>query len=262
MKYYVVSDIHGYYSILKSELERKGFFSEKAGVDHKLVVCGDLFDRGKRARELQDFILDLMSRDEVILIRGNHEDLMLSLLDDELMWFGQNMFYSHHQSNGTVGTVLQLTKSSVSKVVFQPDLVRNAMGSTPFIRKIIPAMVDFFETTHYIFVHGWIPCHCIRINQYAEKFEFNPNWRKSSVDDWNFARWTNGMNAAKDGVIEPEKTIVCGHWHCSFGHSKLEGKGSEFGKDADFTPYFSKGIIAIDACTAESHSINCLVLED
>ena len=58
------------------------------------------------------------------------------------------------------------------------------------------------------------------------------------------------------------KTIVCGHWHTSYGHSKYEHKGTEFGEDADFSPYYGPGIIAIDACTAFSGKSNCLVIED
>ncbi len=49
---------------------------------------------------------------------------------------------------------------------------------------------------------------------------------------------------------------------CSDGHSKYEHKGTEFGEDADFSPYYGPGIIAIDACTAFSGKVNCLVIED
>ena len=63
-------------------------------------------------------------------------------------------------------------------------------------------------------------------------------------------------------VTEAGKTIVCGHWHTSYGHSKFEGKGTEFGKDADFSPYIAPGIIALDACTARSGIVNYIVIED
>ena len=74
MKYYVVADVHGFYSELITALTEKGFFKDES--PHKLIVCGDLFDRGQEAVKLQDFIVDLMRKDEVILIRGNHEDLI------------------------------------------------------------------------------------------------------------------------------------------------------------------------------------------
>ena len=73
MKYYVTSDVHGYDSILRQALADAGFFEEKE--PHRLVILGDLFDRGEEARSLQDFVLRLMEEDRIILIRGNHEDL-------------------------------------------------------------------------------------------------------------------------------------------------------------------------------------------
>ncbi len=38
------------------------------------------------------------------------------------------------------------------------------------------------------------------------------------------------MEAARQGIIEPNKTIVCGHWHSSYGDAKIEGEGKEYGK--------------------------------
>ena len=61
---------------------------------------------------------------------------------------------------------------------------------------------------------------------------------------------------------EPGKTIVCGHWHCSYGHASIQGKGDESGPFADYSPYYNEGIIAIDACTVISRKVNCIVLEE
>lgn len=82
-----------------------------------------------------------------------------------------------------------------------------------------------------------------------------------AVPLWEKANLTIYEAAAYSG-IGADKTIVCGHWHTSYGHSKYEHKGTEFGEDADFSPYYGPGIIAIDACTAFSGKVNCLVIED
>ena len=66
MKYYIVSDIHGYYTELKLALDEKGFFSDT--IPHKLIVCGDVLDRGSEAKEVQHFILDLMDKNEIVLM--------------------------------------------------------------------------------------------------------------------------------------------------------------------------------------------------
>ena len=65
----------------------------------------------------------------------------------------------------------------------------------------------------------------------------------------------------KKGVLSND-ILLCGHWHCSYGHVRYEDKGSEFGPDADFSPYYGPGVIALDACTAHSGKINILTLED
>ncbi|KIR03957.1 hypothetical protein P261_02772 [Lachnospiraceae bacterium TWA4] len=131
MRYYVTADIHGFYDEFLMALTHAGFFDDST--PHQLIICGDLFDRGSQAIELQNFILDLMSREEVILIQGNHEDLMLQLLN---------------------------------------------------------------------------------------------------------------------------------HWHTSFGHANYEGNGGEFDHNPDFSPYIAKGIIALDACTVRSKTVNCIVIDD
>lgn len=58
-----------------------------------------------------------------------------------------------------------------------------------------------------------------------------------------------------------DKTVVCGHWHCSYGHAKMEDK-PEFGYGADFSPFYANGVLAIDGCTAASGIVNVVVIED
>ena len=48
MRYYVVSDIHGFHTQLITALNQVGFFTDQQPL--KLVVLGDLFDRGKEAK--------------------------------------------------------------------------------------------------------------------------------------------------------------------------------------------------------------------
>lgn len=79
MKYYVVSDVHSFFSEMRQALSRKGYFRDQE--PHKLIVCGDLFDRGTESVKMQSFITDLMAKEEVILVRGNHEDLILELFE-------------------------------------------------------------------------------------------------------------------------------------------------------------------------------------
>lgn len=256
MRYYVTSDVHGFYSKLKNVLTKKGFFDDSE--PHKLIICGDLFDRGEEAVELQKFILELLRKEQVILVRGNHEDLALSLINN---WHKESYKQYHHHTNGTIDTVCQLVNNY--DLYCDTDRIGRAFLKGAYIQRIIPEMVDYFETDHYIFVHGWIPCTGISIGSKQMLYTPIPDWRNADETLWGKARWINGMEAAHHGITEPGKTIVCGHWHCSFGHARYEGDGVEFHKHtANFNPYYGEGIIALDACTAYSGKVNCIVIED
>ncbi len=257
MKYYITSDIHSFYTEFRKALDEKGYFTDKE--PHKIIICGDLFDRGTESAELAAFVLELMERDEVILIRGNHEDLLLDLLNG---WNRHSFFEMHHSTNGTIDTVCQLTGMTTADVTRNCDEVGKRLLNSDVVQKIIPSMLDYYETENYIFVHGWIPCYCSWVSHFERVYSPVDNWRNADERLWDSARWTNGMEAAHGGIIEAGKTIVCGHWHCSFGHSHYERKCSEFDEDADFTPYYSDGIIAIDGCTTNSGIVNCIVIED
>lgn len=257
MRYYVTADPHGYCSLLKAALEEKGFFKDTE--PHKLIICGDLFDRGEEAAAMEEFILDLMTKDQVILIRGNHEDLTENLLN---YWHLRSYIQMHHHSNGTIDTVCQLTGHAERDLYNDSVSVYRDFRDTPYIRKIIPAMVDFFETDRHIFVHGWIPCIPVSVDCNTMEFHPVPHWRSADKALWDKARWINGMEAAHAGITVPGKTIVCGHWHCSYGHSRYENDGGEFENNPNFSPYYGSGIIALDACTAWSGRVNCIVIED
>ena len=60
MRYYVTADVHGFFSELRAALDEAGFFEDKE--PHKLIICGDIYDRGSEALQLQAFLLDLMEQ--------------------------------------------------------------------------------------------------------------------------------------------------------------------------------------------------------
>lgn len=266
MKYYVVADLHGFFSLTKEALTKKGFFDEKE--ECKLIICGDVLDRGEEARELEAFILELMKKDRVILIRGNHEDLLERMLDDleygELYPFETGT--SYHMKNGTWQTALMLSGLENNYALSHTRELVRKVKSSDFYKKIMPEMRDFFETENYVFVHGYIPAVSSDGNtayRATRSFSYNENWRNASKQDWENARWYNGMEfCAKRGISVEGKDVVCGHWHCSYGHAWISHICSEFGKNAIFEPFYGEGVIGIDACTVFSKQVNCIIIED
>ena len=263
MKYYIVSDVHGYLTLLKSALQEAGFFKETEPC--KLVVCGDLLDRGGEARELIDLMTMLKNEDKLIYVLGNHEELLVDCLQDISRGgaFEIASGMSHHYTNGTWDTLLQISEMTEQEAYKNYyELIRRVKGST-FYRELLPSCVDHYETENYIFVHGWLPCTTEKVEWNRVKHTYDPEWRTADRDARRRSRWSNGMDmACRENIIEKGKTVVCGHWHASYGHARFEGRGSEWGADADFSPFYAEGIIAIDACTAVSQRVNCIVVED
>lgn len=260
MHYYAISDTHGFFDPLHKALTDAGFFKDTE--PKKLILCGDMMDRGAQAVEMQNFMLDLLQKDELIFIRGNHEDLMRDFLRDFsaakdremfLLWNGQ-----HHLHNGTFGTACQLAGMEPKEVWENTGQFISRVMHSVFLQNLIPAAVDFYETERFVFTHGFIPCGDPRNPKY------HSNWRNSSKSDWEATRWINGMKAAEvHGVREPDKTIVCGHWNASYGHCHLEGScTSEFGVRADHATYYGSGVIGLDACVAASGFLNILTFAE
>lgn len=248
MKYFVVSDIHSFFDEFKKAIGEAGF--DPTNENHKLIICGDLFDRGSQPLELIRYLN--VNVPDAILIRGNHEDLFTQMCERGEPW-------SHDYSNGTAQTVFGLTSAD------QPlSFERRATIALGKVTPIFRRMMNYYETKHYVFVHGWIPCLVERMGKYSpiKNYTYWPDWRQAPAKDWELARWQNGMDCANQGILEVGKTIVCGHWHCSYGHWLAGESDYPGGKDADYSPYYGDGIIAIDACTAYTGKVNCIVIDD
>ena len=105
-KYFVITDVHGFYDQMIEALNNAGF--DKDNPEHILVSCGDLFDRGKKPRECLEYLMSI-PKDRRVFVCGNHEDNLMDLIS------GSKMLDSADVSNGTVGTVLMLNGESLQE---------------------------------------------------------------------------------------------------------------------------------------------------
>lgn len=241
-KFFVVSDIHGFYDIFIDALDKAGF--DKNNEDHYLICCGDYFDRGKQPHEVMNFLMSLPRK---ILIRGNHEILFKELCE-------RGYPCAHDYYNGTVSTLLEL--GDAGKGYTFDESIHIAKAKTKLFYN---SMINYFETENYIFVHSWIPTKPDK-RDYGFTRLFKEDWREATDEEWKQAMWNNPFQMFSQG-LNPTKTIVFGHYHCSTGWAYTEGV-SEFGDDAIFDPFISTNFIAIDACTAHSKKVNIIVIED
>lgn len=260
MKYYVVADTHGYYTEMREALERAGYFTDEG--ERRLILCGDAMDRGSEALRMQAFLLEEMQQGRLIFVRGNHEDLLTDMLSELARGLGLR---DHHVINGTFDTALQLAHMSAQQAAKYPEELVHRVRNSEFYRVLMANTVDFYETEHYVFVHGWIPYYADPLydRKDTDALQCRGDWRAATAHEWKAARRLNGMECAcMLRYAVSDKTTVCGHFHTSFGHAYVERRGNESGADADYTTFRAEGIIALDACTARSGIVNCEVLTD
>ena len=268
IKYFCSSDIHSFFKAWMDALVENGF--EVENINHHIVICGDLFDRGPDARECLSFAKEMAKQGRLHYVRGNHEDLLCDCYHD--LMFGRSSISHHHISNGTIDTVRQFMNhlhmyDILNGIYERADLRKNV--SEDVLDFIQEHCVDYFEVADHIFVHGWLPCVHNNDPIYYELDEYNniyPNWR-DDIDTperdeyWEQSRWINGMLAWAQGMRLPGKTIVCGHFHSSWGHAHIHGVSPEWGPTANFNMFKDNGIIALDGCTAYTGKVNVYTLE-
>lgn len=233
VKIFAISDLHGFFSQTKRALFNAGF--EENNPKHLLVVCGDVCDRGDEPYQMIEWLKSLTN---VILVRGNHEELISDLILREKC-------LRHDFHNGTANTVYDLGNALQSHNEVEFDSKPFYQNISEYLNPFLDKFVDYFETKNYVFVHSFIPTHC-------------SNWH---FGDWDNARWVNPFTSAALGLNNTGKTIVHGHWHNSTYWAKAENL-SEFGPDAKFDVCEHDNCVGLDACTAHSGKVNVFVIED
>lgn len=234
-KLFVVSDVHGYYTLLKEALDRAGFDADNN--EYLLICCGDYFDRGSENVQVLKFFERLRCK---VLLRGNHEDLLLKLLQT-------GKVLPHNYINGTMQTLTDfLGKYSIDPV----DDTIDFAGKTRTVDRLcefIDETGNYFETKNYVFVHGWLP----KGGSTVEKR------RQASDQDWAEARWKKWTEHYNSQKPLPDKTVVCGHMPTLYAN-KFDPSRQEGCPDI----FYGNGVVAIDAGTHSSKQVNVLVLED
>ncbi len=271
MKYFVVSDIHSYYTNLAKALTEAGFSTDNK--DHKLVICGDIFDRGLETVELYHYILELLAKDKVILIKGNHEDLLLRALKEERV---EEVDFLNHTADTIIALANALDPRPLGSYQLSdlkyPNLVTRRIFSilkesnlTNFIQD---NFVDFYVIKSYVLVHGFLPLTTKLIDN-KETVIINPDWSNASQEEWQEARWLNGQKLVLYQHLKLEgKTIICGHYPSAYGHLIVEkGLVEEEPKistyqELNYTPFITKDIVALDGMVWQSGQINVFIIED
>lgn len=125
-----ISDVHGCVHALETVLE-----AIQPTPQDQLVFLGDLIDQGRDSREVIDCLLDLASSTQLIVIQGNHEEMLLAARDSEKA-------LRYWENCGGVATL--------SSYRFGGNLGDIPKEHWAFLEKTRP----YFEADAYIFTHA------------------------------------------------------------------------------------------------------------
>ena len=239
MKYFVTSDIHGYYTELITALNKAGY--QKDNKDHTLIVLGDIFDRGRQPLQVYNFLKSI-PEDRLILIRGNHEDCFLMAVEDGL----DDVVDVENGTAQTIADILGTSFKSLGIFVGEPIVPMFNNEIYKFLKS--DRWKQYVEIGKYIFVHSYIP---------TVDDMYMKDWRKlpSSSRYWDYAHFVDADSEMSkhhsfDEEIKGGKILVSGHRPTEYLHRKYEGISG------DNSIFRSDHYINIDASVYASGFIN------
>lgn len=259
---FLVSDIHSFYTPLRACLKEAGFNPKDK--THRLIILGDIFDRGSGTLEVYKFIKSL-PKHRRILIKGNHEQLYFELLE-------KTFPDEYDFSNGTVKTFCHIAGIDPDelniKLLAKTYYAQQETPPREYLRKKVEyiwaqvkALVEVHEITAWLRSNEWIDYY--EYNNLICVHSFIPivlsstrDWREAHASEWDDARWGCPWKLFNTGLFNKEiinnNILVCGHWHAQEFHEVYERVSN------NWELYFGKNLIALDGCCALTMKIPVL----
>ena len=225
MKTFVIGDTHGRRRQLNSLLQML-----PRGREDTLVLLGDLIDRGEDVPGTVGDLIKLQreSPERTIVLRGNHEQMLLDLFDGHSdLWF--------HSAVGSEQTFEQYAGRELSAAIRE-----NFDASVRAVKKIIPPehieffrqMPLFYEDEHAIYVHAGL----------------DPTLHPRDTPPQQLL-WTRNLNFFKNYHGKP----------CVFGHTPTQFL-PVLGRLGRHGIYISGSAIGIDTGYTQNAALTCLEL--
>lgn len=175
-----MGDIHGEYALMK-ELLKKWKPEEE-----RLIILGDLADRGANSKETLEYAYHLIQTDDVVIVKGNHDEMLEKYLENP------NEHYPLYYLNGGETTIKSLLgKKKIDK---NPEVnAQNIKSNYPWLLSFLKSLDYFYEWKDYLFVHAGVDLSL-------------EDWKQSTQRDFLWIR--EGFYNLKNHTT---KTIVFGH---------------------------------------------------
>lgn len=244
MKLFCFGDVHGDEIAMLEGLKRAGYDNNNS--NHQIISLGDNFGRastGRGSRGVYNYLTSDKHANPPICIRGNHETILLDI-------FKRGFLTQTDIYNGEIPTICSFANCNKAQALLDKENIDKTAAQ---IEEWIINMPWYYETSNYIFTHGWLP--------------HNQNqWDKLttvSTEDWHEASWSDTLSEVTNFISKfPngwKKHIVVGHWTAAEFISLFERKYNRYGEIYTADKY---KITFCDCTTAYSHHIEIFTVED
>lgn len=267
MKYFVISDTHGHHSEALTALTKAGW--DEKNKNHKLIVVGDITDRGSEVLTHLEWLKKLTDEEKAIVLKGNHDQFILGFLknkDQSFNWVHNGLNTTiddlDHRTNSFQTYCLMIDKEMNTETFleWQRITAKSIQKEYPWLKEWFENFPDYYETKNYIFTHGIVDW---RVEDWhlsqMQKYNCQQGWMSNhwaSPEDWlKFVNYTG-------------KTIVVGHLNASLMDYTLrfQGRGDynylTYKPDNEIYYNEEKKVYFIDTLTVATKRVNVLILED
>jgi len=206
-----MSDLHGNYDAYVAMLEKIKF-----SADDTLYVLGDVINRGPDGVPI---LLDIMERDNVVLLMGNHELMNLNPFEHLSL-----MEYDHNLDSEVIMEVTEYTRIPFdSQTLF--DFARLPLAEKKSLNEYLQGLPLYLETEiggqKYIMAHAGLNVDAREYSS-AEIEEGIPQWaREKSGSEAVFIYGDKAYSASRESLVWsrhdynkeffPDVKIITGH---------------------------------------------------
>lgn len=125
---YIISDVHGCQDKFHKMLDKIKFNEER----DLLIILGDVIDRGDYGVEL---LQEIFNMNNVILLKGNHEDMMLRSLNNDMYWM--SVWLKYNKGHTTLDKFLKLDNevqnSLLNRLKELPEYLKVEVNSSLYL---------------------------------------------------------------------------------------------------------------------------------
>ncbi len=151
---YVVGDIHGRADLLLKLLEMIAADAAETAKEKVLIYLGDFIDRGPQSRDVVETVRKgPLAGFRQFALRGNHEEAMLSFLDDPIDGAGW-LQYGGMETLMSYGVTVHAGVPSPDRLQAAANALREALPAEHL--GFLSELYDFFVLGDYMFVHAGI----------------------------------------------------------------------------------------------------------